>query len=95
MGRGDVELVGGWVAIAGREEVLEVWHGQDACSIVSILFSIADKSNIHIPEIVPVSYPNRTPPNATKAPTQMAGHALPASSLGLAIDSFAMVGGCI
>jgi hypothetical protein len=26
-----------------------------------------------IPEIVPVSYPNRTPPKATKSPTRMAG----------------------
>lgn len=31
-----------------------------------------------MPPMVPVSYPNRTPPNATKRPTAMAGHAEPA-----------------
>ena len=37
-----------------------------------------------MPEMVPVSYPNRTPPKATKKPMTMAGHALPATPSGLA-----------
>lgn len=35
-----------------------------------------------IPEIVPVSYPNNSPPKATNSPTTMAGQAAPGSSAG-------------
>ncbi len=41
--------------------------------------------------MVPVSYPNRIPPKATKPPTAMAGHDLPTSSGGPLSDSLRRV----
>lgn len=56
-----------------------------------------DELMLRIPEMVPVSYPKRTPPKATKKPMAMAGHALPGSSPGLTRDtrrSIPMMAGC-
>lgn len=53
------------------------------CSFVSPVENSRSHTGIcRIPEMVPVSYPNSSPPKATNSPTTMAGHAAPGSSAG-------------
>jgi hypothetical protein len=55
----------------------DVMAGLPSVSVKPVENVLSQYGIARIPPMVPVSYPKSTPPNATKRPTQMAGHALP------------------
>ena len=55
----------------------DVMAGFPSTSVKPVENVLSQYGIARMPPMVPVSYPKRTPPNATKRPTQIAGHAAP------------------
>lgn len=87
--RGDVAL---HVGVASAEEVLPVIHGEnstDRAGIIAVsIISRTAPRKARASWASAATYPNSTPPKATKKPMAMAGHVAPASFSGRERETF-------